>query len=188
MMIDSRSMGDPARHRELAELERGLAALAGAPGSLGRVMLIVRRGEGGVRETPGRVVLGVGLGVPGDAWGRDPMRDEVAQLAVMQFGVAELIANGQPLALSGDNLILDLDLSSENLPVGSRLRAGRALLEVTPKPHNGCRKFRARFGEAALKFVSAPATRHRNFRGIYLRVVEEGEVNVGDHVEVVGRR
>jgi hypothetical protein len=186
MMIDSGYMGDPERHVGLPELERGLSRLA-APASSGRVMLIVRRGEGGVRETPPRVVLGVGVGVPGDAWGRDAMREEVAQLAVMQFGVAELIANGQPLALSGDNLILDLDLSSENLPVGSRLRVGGALLEMTPKPHNGCRKFRARFGEAALKFVSAPTTRHRNLRGIYLRVVEAGEVGVGDEAIVVGR-
>jgi MOSC domain-containing protein YiiM len=185
-VINSESTGDPARHRPLAELEQGLATLS-APATRGRVSLIVRRGPGGVRETPDKVVLRVGGGVPGDAWGRDPERVDVAALAVMQRDVAELIANGQPLTVSGDNLILDLDLSSQNLPTGTRLRVGDALLEVTPKPHNGCRKFRARFGEDALRFVSAPATRHRNLRGIYLCVVEEGEVRVGDGVEVVGR-
>jgi MOSC domain-containing protein YiiM len=186
-MIDSASMGNPARHRPFVELEEGLRALAPAPAGRGSVTLIIRRGPSGVRETPPRVVLRVGAGVPGDAWGRDPHRVEVAQLAVMQRDVADLIANGQPLVLSGDNLILDLDLSSENLPVASRLRAGGALLEVTPKPHNGCAKFKARFGDGALRFVSMPALRHRNLRGIYLRVVEEGEVAVGDAVELIAR-
>jgi hypothetical protein len=186
-MIDSASTGNPARHRSFLELEEGLRALAPAPSERGSVALIIRRGAGGVRETPERVVLGVGVGVPGDAWGRDPQRVEMAQIAVMQRDVADLITNGQPIVLSGDNLILDLDLSSENLPVGSRLRVGRALLEVTPKPHNGCTKFKARFGEGALRFVSTPALRHRNLRGIYLRVVEAGEMGLGDGVQVIAR-
>ena len=105
----------------------------------------------------------------------------------MEAGVAELIANGQPVSLFGDNLFLELDISTENLPPGSRVRAGTAVLEVTPKPHNGCRKFRGRFGEGALLFVSEPGLRHRNLRGIYMRVVEEGEIGAGDSVEVLAR-
>ena len=66
-----------------------------------------------------------------------------------------------------------------NLPIGTRLRAGNAVLEVTPKAHNGCRKFTSRFGDDALRFVSDPERRHLNLRGIYLQVVEDGEVGVG---------
>jgi MOSC domain-containing protein YiiM len=109
------------------------------------------------------------------------------QIAVMQGDVARMIANGQSLALFGDCLILDLDLSAANLPIGSRVRVGAALLEVSPAPHNGCRKFRARFGDDALRFVSMPALRHRNLRGIYLIVAEAGDVRAGDPVEVVSR-
>jgi MOSC domain-containing protein YiiM len=98
-----------------------------------------------------------------------------------------LIANGQPAALFGDNLFLDLDLSAANLPAGSRVRVGRALLEVTPKPHNGCQKFRARFGDGALRLTAMAARRPRNLRGIYMRVVEEGEVRVEDAAVVVSR-
>jgi MOSC domain-containing protein YiiM len=105
----------------------------------------------------------------------------------MQFDVAELIANGQPLPLFGDNLFLDLDLSTENLPAGSRVRVGGAILQVTPVPHNGCRKFRGRFGDNALQFVSKKELRHRNLRGIYMRVLEGGEVGPGDPVEVISR-
>jgi MOSC domain-containing protein YiiM len=105
----------------------------------------------------------------------------------MQRDVAELIANGQPLTLFGDNLFLDLDLSVSNLPTGSRVHVGGATLEVTPKPHNGCKKFHARFGPDALRFVSKPDLRHRNLRGIYMRVVQPGEAAPGDPVEVIAR-
>jgi MOSC domain-containing protein YiiM len=105
----------------------------------------------------------------------------------MQIGVAELIANGQPLELFGDNLFLDLDLSKDNLPPGAQLRIGGATLVVTPKAHNGCKKFLARFGEDALRFVSDPADRPRNLRGIYLRVIAPGDIQVGDRVEVLAR-
>ncbi|MCI0642717.1 MAG: hypothetical protein L0Y72_26970 [Gemmataceae bacterium] len=185
-MIDSHSTGDPVCHRSFAELERALVELR-SPRDQGCVVLLVSRHKGGRRETPGEAVLTPAAGVPGDAWGRQREPNIEAQLAVMEKQVAELIANGQPLALSGDNLFLDLDLSERNLPTGSRLRAGAALLEVTPMPHNGCKKFRARFGDDALRFVSVQELRHRNLRGIYLRVVEEGTVRVGDPVQVISR-
>jgi MOSC domain-containing protein YiiM len=127
------------------------------------------------------------LGVPGDAWSRRASGNLEMQISVMQKDVAELIANGQPLTLFGDNLFLDLDLSTANLPPGSRVRIGGVLLEITPMPHNGCRKFKARFGDDALQLVWKPELRQRNLRGIYMRVVEEGEVTAGDRAEVTFR-
>lgn len=186
-MIDSNSMGNPAKFRTLDSLEATLDALPPSPRDSGRVAMIVRRADGGRRETPDRVSMTPESGLPGDAWGRmrEPMLE--AQLAVMQIDVAESIANGQPLTLFGDNLFLELDLSTTNLPPGSRLRAGSIILEVTAQPHNGCRKFRGRFGEDALRFVSKRELRHLNLRGIYMRVVEGGTISLGDTVEVISR-
>ena len=186
-VLDSASVGDEATFLRFGTLAARLDALPPAPRDAGRVRLLVAREDAGRRVTHARVVLTVAGGMPGDAWARRPPAKSDAQLAVMQHDVATLVANGQPLALFGDNLFLDLDLSLANLPIGSRLRAGAALLEVTPKAHNGCRKFNARFGADALRFVSEPGRRHRNLRGIYLRVVEEGEVALGDVVEIVTR-
>lgn len=186
-MLDSESMGDPERFLSFAELCGKLALLRGAPTNGGRVVLIVSRRDLGRRELPARLALTPEGGVPGDAWSRRAKPDPAGQIAVIQADVAGLIANGQPLELFGDNLVLDLDLSAGNLPPGSRVRVGDATLEITPKPHNGCKKFLGRFGPGAHQFVWDAGLRHRNFRGIYMRVVEAGEVGVGDPVEVMGR-
>ncbi len=180
-------LGDPARHVSLAALEAAFAARPGAPREAGTVSLVVRRLADGRREAPARVRLSREEGVPGDDWQSRPPRDPEAQLAVMQTAVARLIANGQPLTTFGDNLFVDLDLSAANLPTGTRLAVGEAIVEVTPKPHNGCSKFDTRFGNDALRFVQAPATRPENRRGVYWKVVTPGEVAVGDPVRVLQR-
>ncbi|MBI3467524.1 MAG: hypothetical protein HY000_31325 [Planctomycetes bacterium] len=187
MIVDARTMGAPDRFRTLENLESALRDLPHSPADRGRVALIVTRGELGQRETPKTVLLTPDGGVPGDTWGRQHDRELDAQIAVMQLDVARLVANEQPLTLFGDSLFLELDLSRDNLPSGSRVRVGAAILEVTPKPHNGCRKFLGRFGNGALRFVSMPELRHRNLRGIYLRVIEEGDAAPGDPVEVISR-
>jgi MOSC domain-containing protein YiiM len=184
---DESPRGDPARHLTGAALDAGARALATAPRDAGRLALIVRRLPTGARDTPREAQLSVDHGVPGDDWSRRPPRKPDAQLAVMRRDVAELIANGQPLSLFGDQLFVDLDVSAANLPVGTRLRVGEALVEMTAEPHDGCRKFQQRFGADALRFVQAKETRGQNRRGVYWRVVEPGVARVGDPVEVVGR-
>ena len=178
--------GDSARHLSTDEIERGLEKLA-PPADRGTLALIVSRGDDGGRETPGSVRLTCEEGVPGDAWLLDAPEKPDAQITMMRADFGTLVANGQPLSLFGDNLLVDLDLCVENLPTGSRLRLGGALLEVTPEPHTGCMKYRQRFGKQALKITGAPRYRDQRLRGIYVKVVEPGEVAVGDAVEVVSR-
>ena len=179
--------GDASRHRPLEEIEASFRALPPAPKDEGRVTLIVARRSDGVRETPERVRLTAEDGVPGDRWGRRQRHKPEAQLAVIRRDVAELLAHGQPLSMAGDNLYVDLDLSAANLPAGSRLQVGEALVEMTPEPHDGCIKFKGRFGGDALRFVSQKALRDQNLRGVYWRAIEDGDVAVGDAIEVLSR-
>ena len=187
---------DPHRHLSLEALVQGLEKLAAAPTDSGRVVALVARGAAGERATPSSIRVTPESAMEGDRWGRERSKGESRwgrdqylemQITTMEAAVGELIANGQPLPLFGDNLLVELDLSSANLPIGSRLRIGSATLEVTPFPHDGCDKFRARFGADALRFISEKTRRPRNLRGIYLRVVEQGEIAVDDKVEVTFR-
>jgi MOSC domain-containing protein YiiM len=102
----------------------------------------------------------------------------------MNIRVVDLIRlDGVALEASGDNLLVDLDLSETALPVGTRLRIGTAVLEVSAEPHTGCKKFRERFGLDALKWVNDH--RDRRLRGMNCRVLEAGTVAVGDSAAVV---
>ena len=105
----------------------------------------------------------------------------------MNQDIASLIANGQSVTLFGDQLFVTLDLSADNLPFGTTIRVGDALVEMTPEPHNGCLKFKGRFGQDALVFVQAKETRDQNRRGVYWKVIEEGAVRVGSPVRVESR-
>ena len=186
--VNSDSVGDSARFRTLSDLQRELHEMPPSPTDEGRVALIVRRvAAGGRREILDAVELTSDAGVPGDAWERRPQKDPDMQIAVMQIDVARLIANGQPVTLFGDNLFVDLDLRTSNLPPGTRVKIGDALLEITPHPHNGCRKFQSRFGPEALQFVAGKDLRHRNLRGIYMRVAQRGVVRAGDSIQVLAR-
>lgn len=184
--VDSGSTGDAARFLSLAELQRGLESLPLPTRGEGRVALIVRRVDAGRREVLEQAWLDVEAGVAGDAWERRENRKPEMQIAVMQTEIAALIANSQPLTLFGDNFFLDLDLSAESLPIGSRVRVGEAVLEVTPQAHTGCRKFEARFGADAWRFVWLPELKSRNLRGVYMRVVTPGRVGIDDAVAVLG--
>jgi MOSC domain-containing protein YiiM len=150
-------------------------------------VLVVARPAVDERTTPARARLTPEGGVEGDRWA---LRDKLVfdtQVTVMRAGVARAIANGQPIELAGDNLFVDLDLSYTNLPAGTRLRVGTALCEVTPKPHNGCEKFAARFGQDARAITAAEEFRGWRLRGLHVRVVEAGDVGPGDRIHVLQR-
>jgi len=179
--------GDRQRHLSRAELEAALAALAPAPRDRGTVDLLVARGRHGERQMPDAALLTVDGGMPGDRWASDGRYGPEYQLATIRSDFARVVANGQPLELHGDNVHLTLDVSAENLPVGSMLRLGEALVRVTPQAHNGCKKWVQRFGLAPMQLNLAPTHRQLRLRGLYLCVVEEGWVRRGDEVLVLDR-
>jgi hypothetical protein len=187
-LLDSLSLGDRALHVPLEELARRFDELVPPPRDAGPVRLLVRRGwERGLRDEPESAWLTVDEGMQGDSWARSSEQSPESQLTAMEAGVAAMIANGQSWSLFGDQLFLDLDLSADNVPVGSLVGIGSAVLELTPKPHVGCAKYRARFGADALRFISQPELRPRHLRGVYLRVIDGGWVRVGDEARVLRR-
>ena len=175
-------------HLDVAALEDGLAAVRQAPRDAGTVQLIVRRPAVEEREVVAEAQLDPAAGLVGDCWlerGSRATDDGSAhpemQLTMMSARAAALIARGRERwPLAGDQLYVDLDLSSANLPPGTRLEVGTAVIEITDQPHTGCGKFVRRFGVDAMKFVNTELGRELNLRGIYARVVSGGTVRTGD--------
>ena len=153
-----------------------------SPADGGSLVKIVRRPDMERREVVGEGVLDVDLGLVGDNWMTRSL-DPVGQIAVMNSRFLSLIAQSEERwELAGDQLIVDLDLTMENLPPGTQLAIGSAVLEIQEKPHTGCAKFSARFGQDALRFISTPSGRELRLRGVYARVVQSGTVRAGDTV------
>lgn len=179
--------GDPTRPLSRELLLKQLSALSAAPLDVGRLDLIVARGESGERMLPNDARLSVERGLELDRWHQQTQYGPEYQLATTRTDFARVVANGQPLELHGDNLFVSLELSKDNLPIGSELRIGSTRLEVTPMAHNGCKKWVQRFGLDAMQLNLAPDFKGRHLRGIYLRVIASGVVTVGDRIEVLRR-
>lgn len=174
------------RHLTMAELEAGLELIRQSPKDAGTVEMIVRRPRVNVREVLTEAQVDLLEGLVGDNWktkGNSSMAHRSAdaddQITIMNARVIALVAQTKDRwPLAGDQLFIDLDLSAENLPAGTQLAIGSAVVEVTAKPHTGCRKFKSRFGADAMKFVNW--SKHLHFRGINAKVVRPGTLRVGD--------
>jgi hypothetical protein len=169
------------RHLSTEELVQGLEFILDSPSDNGTLELIVRRPDVDERESLATGQLDTEQGLVGDNWIARDHDDKEMQLNIMNSRVASLVADDPDRReLAGDQLYLDMDLSYDNLPPGTRLSIGDAVIEVTEPPHTGCKKFAARFGVDAMVFVNSGMGRKRNFRGICARVIKSGDVKVGD--------
>jgi MOSC domain-containing protein YiiM len=179
-----------ARHLSLEELQECMSGILLSPKELGTLSAIVIRPETDARVSLQQCELSPEGGVHGDNWAKgcwmslpDGRPHPDVQVTLVNARTIALIAQGEERwPLAGDNLFVDLDLSEDNLPPGTRLTVGSALLEITAVPHKGCRKFAARYGVDATRFVNSRDGLRLHLRGIYARIVERGVVAVGDTV------
>jgi hypothetical protein len=181
------------KHLTTKELEAGLENIRQSPKDNGVLELIVRRPRADEREALDEGELDLLEGLVGDNWrtrGSSRTSDESAhsemQLTLMNARAIALMAQARERwSLAGDQLYLDLDLSADNLPAGTRLALGSAVIEVTAIPHTGCLKFVARFGQDAMQFVNSPLGRQLHLRGVNAKVVRPGVIRVGDVVRKI---
>lgn len=190
-------------HLSRSELEAELPWLQQSPSDGGRLELIVRRPAVNEREVLSDGFLDLVVGLQGDTWRArgsshtaDRSADPDCQITIINARLAALVSgyrhdafSGPPgddrRALAGDQLLVDFDISETNLPAGSRLRVGSAVIEVSAHPHTGCVKFRERFGGDAVRFVNSPTGRGLRLRGLNARLIVGGPIHVGDLVSKV---
>ena len=184
-------MHNTLEHRTAVELEQGLPAVLESPQDAGRLEAIVVRPASDERRTLQSTRLTPDGGVEGDRWvtdkyGRlsDGRPDPRRQVSLMNSRFLRQIAAGEDrICLAGDNLIVDFDLSDENLPTGSRLAIGKdVVIEVSDIPHTGCSKLQGRYGEEAKAFMNHKSRKSLHLRGRYARIVHAGTIAVGDAV------
>ncbi len=179
------------KHLSSADLEAGLDEIRNSPKDHGVLDLIVSRPEEDAREVMQLADLHVEVGLVGDTWQNRPSArsgDGKAhpdmQITMMNSRVAALVAQSQDRwPLAGDQLFVDLDLSKANVPPGTRISVGSAILEATDQPDTGCKKFAALFGVEALELISSPTGKELQLRGLNLKVVRGGEIKPGDTVK-----
>ncbi len=161
--------------------------LPASPKDMGRVHRLVQRpasGGVGARLTPDTVQVEVGKGVIGDRRSKD-LNPHEGEVSLANVHVLRSVADGEErMAVSGDNLQVDLDLSEANLPAGTQLHVGNAILEVSPRPHVPCGLFLERFGRKSVRRVARANQKGRRGRGVLCDVVQSGEITVGDVIRV----
>jgi hypothetical protein len=181
------------KHLTMQELEAALDHLRQTPKDDGVVELIVRRPQVDEREVIDEAELDPAGGLIGDNWIRrgssrtpDGSAHPEMQINIMNARVTALVAQEKERwPLAGDQLYIDMDLSKENLPAGSRIEVGSAVLEVSAFPHLGCKKFVSRFGIDAMKFVNSEVGKQLCLRGINAKVIQGGVVKVGSKARKV---
>lgn len=181
------------KHLTMDELEAALDHLRQAPKDGGILRLIVRRPKVDEREVLEEAQLDPVEGLIGDSWvarksSRTPdgSPHPEMQLNIMNARVTALVAQEKERwSLAGDQLYIDMDLSKENLPAGSRIAIGSAVIEVSALPHTGCQKFVSRFGLDAMKFVNSTVGKQLCLRGINAKVIQGGTVKVGSTVRKI---
>lgn len=188
--METAQRDQPVAHATTTELEAGLDWVRGAPQDGGILRLIAARPAENSRAVLAQARLDLDSGLVGDNWAerarraapeRPPQPDR--QLTIMNHRMAILVAGEDDrIALAGDQLYVDLDLSHDNLPAGTRLAIGAAVVEITAPPHRGCAKFTARFGSEAMSFVNSAVGSRLRLRGANARVVVAGPIAVGDSV------
>lgn len=180
-------------HLDTAALTAGLDHIRRAPADDGELCLIVRRPAVDEREVLEVGELDPAVGLVGDTWQQrgsrhtdDGSAEPARQVTLMNARVVELLAGDRDRwPLAGDQLYVDLDLSDDNVPPGTRLAIGDAVVEVTTEPHNGCAKFSQRYGADAVRWVNTPIGKQLHLRGINASVVSGGTIRAADRVRKV---
>ncbi|MEP3440656.1 MAG: hypothetical protein ABJN72_04185 [Sulfitobacter sp.] len=181
---------DNPNHASLTECEAALEAILAAPKTNAVIEQLCFRPDYGLREFPDTLELTVARGIIGERWTKKPWLilpdgapDPRIQISILQKRIMDLCWRDRShTPHPGDPFVVDMDLSAENLPVGTQLRAGSAVIEVSDKFNTACVKWRDRYGNDSLRWINKRENRPYRLRGVLCKIVQDGTVNAGDQL------
>lgn len=174
-----------------AELDAALPHVCAAPKTDAAITSLCTRPAFNQRAFPASIRFSRAEGIPGERWLKQPwlrLADGSPhpgiQVSILPSRVMDLVWQDRTAAPHpGDPIVADLDTSEANLPPGTLIQAGTALLRVSEVPNLGCVKWKARYGADALNWVaSAPMLR---LRGVLCAVEQDGEVTLTDRLHIL---
>jgi hypothetical protein len=180
-------------HVTFDKLQEGLAEISQAPKNHGNIELLVIRPVQYERKVVNEITMHPITGCEGDIWHSkktsstpDGKPNPERQVTLINSRVLALLEGAKDTwPKAGDQVYVDMDLSKENLPAGTDLSLGSAIIRVSAQPHNGCKKFAERYGIDATRFVNSSLGKAKSLRGINCYIVKEGIVKMGDTVSIL---
>lgn len=180
-------------HVTAAELAKALPDVLSAPGTDAPIAGLCFRPGFGLRSFPPSLRLTRAFGIPGERWLTAPWlklpdgsADPRIQVSILPSRVLDLVWRDRETTVHpGDTIVADLDMTDANLPPGTLLQAGTAILRVSDQPNDGCVKWKARYGQAAMDWITDPAHAALRLRGVLCEVFADGVVAVGDRLVVM---
>ena len=175
------------------DLRTGLAHVLAAPKTDAAIAMLCFRSNFGMREFPEHLAMTKAGGIPGERWLKHPWLrladgspDPRIQVSILPLRVLDLVWRDRANTVHpGDTIVADLDMTQANLPVGSLLQAGTAVLRVSDEPNDGCVKWKARYGVAAMDWIVAPEHAALRLRGVLCSIEKDGVVGVADRIMVM---
>lgn len=177
-------------HATRSELNSALPSVLDAPKNGAKVELLCRRPDRNQRDFTDHLRLTQAGGIEGDYEMKKPWLtlpdgspDPRIQVSILPKRVLDLVwRDRENVAYPGDTIIADLNVTLDNMPVGTRLQVGGAVLEVSDVWNEGCAKWKVRMGREAYDWTSAPEHEALRLRGIYCSIVGDGMVRIGDTI------
>ena len=176
-----------------AELTAALPHIAAAPKTDAPIAVLCFRPGLNQRLFPSSLTLTRAEGIPGERWLTMPWLrlddgspDPRIQVSILPQRVLDLMWRDRTAtAHPGDTIVADLDCGIANLPEGTLIQTGSAVLQVSGIFNEGCIKWKARFGADARAFIDAPGHPDLRLRGVLCAVVQDGVVALTDHLQVL---
>ncbi len=182
-------------HVTMAELIAALPDIQSAPKSDAPIHSLCLRPGYGQRQFPAKITMTRAEGIPGERWLTAPWMklpdgtpDPRIQVSILPARILNLVwrdrvATPHP----GDPIVADLDCALANLPAGSLIQAGSAVLRVSDVFNEACVKWKTRYGADARAFIDAPGHPDLRLRGVLCSVEQDGEVTLTDRLQVLSR-